>query len=65
MLTGCNTVEGAGKDLQRGGAAISEEARDPFAPDCLPAHASSLRRAATKQRAHPRRVKARAVGQMI
>lgn len=28
VLTGCNTVEGAGKDLQRGGAAISEEARE-------------------------------------
>jgi len=28
VLAGCNTVEGAGKDLQRGGAAISEEARE-------------------------------------
>ena len=27
-LAGCNTVEGAGKDIQRGGEAIKEEARE-------------------------------------
>jgi len=27
-LAACNTVEGAGQDLQRAGATISEEARD-------------------------------------
>jgi len=27
-LTGCNTVEGAGKDIQQGGAAISDEAKE-------------------------------------
>jgi predicted small secreted protein len=27
-LTGCNTIEGAGKDVERGGAAIKEEARE-------------------------------------
>jgi len=27
-LTGCNTVEGAGKDIQRGGEAIKNEARE-------------------------------------
>lgn len=26
-LTGCNTVEGAGKDMQSGGKAISNEAQ--------------------------------------
>lgn len=26
-LTGCNTVEGAGKDMQQGGKAISNEAQ--------------------------------------
>jgi entericidin B len=28
LLTGCNTVEGAGKDLQAGGSKIKEEARE-------------------------------------
>jgi predicted small secreted protein len=28
LLTGCNTVEGAGKDIQAGGAKIKEEARE-------------------------------------
>lgn len=28
VLTGCNTVEGAGKDIERGGAAIKNEARE-------------------------------------
>lgn len=27
-LAGCNTVEGAGKDIERGGAAIKNEARE-------------------------------------
>lgn len=27
-LAGCNTVEGAGKDIQRGGQAIKDEARE-------------------------------------
>lgn len=27
-LAGCNTVEGAGKDIERGGAAIKDEARE-------------------------------------
>jgi predicted small secreted protein len=27
-LAGCNTVEGAGKDIEKGGAAIKEEARE-------------------------------------
>ena len=27
-LGGCNTVEGVGKDIQSGGAAIKEEARE-------------------------------------
>ena len=27
-LFGCNTMEGAGKDIQRGGDAVSETARD-------------------------------------
>ena len=28
ILAGCNTVEGAGKDIERGGNAIKEEARE-------------------------------------
>ena len=28
LLSGCNTVEGAGKDIQAGGAKIKEEARE-------------------------------------
>ncbi len=28
LLAGCNTVEGAGKDIERGGAAIKNEARE-------------------------------------
>ena len=28
MLAGCNTVEGAGKDIQRGGQAIKDEAHE-------------------------------------
>lgn len=28
VLSGCNTVEGAGKDIQAGGAKIKEEARE-------------------------------------
>jgi len=28
FLSGCNTVEGAGKDVQAGGAKIKEEARE-------------------------------------
>ena len=28
ILAGCNTVEGAGKDIQRGGQAIKDEARE-------------------------------------
>lgn len=27
-LSGCNTIEGAGKDIQSGGEAVSESARD-------------------------------------
>ena len=27
-LAGCNTVDGAGKDIQQGGRAISDEARE-------------------------------------
>lgn len=27
-VTGCNTVEGAGKDIQQGGQAIKDEARE-------------------------------------
>ena len=27
-LTGCNTVEGAGKDIEQGGKAIKDEARE-------------------------------------
>ncbi len=27
-LTGCNTVEGAGKDIQQGGKAIKDEAKE-------------------------------------
>jgi predicted small secreted protein len=27
-LAGCNTMEGAGKDIQKGGKAISDEARE-------------------------------------
>jgi predicted small secreted protein len=27
-LAGCNTIEGAGKDIQSGGAAIKDEARE-------------------------------------
>ena len=27
-LTGCNTVEGAGKDIQQGGKAITNEAQE-------------------------------------
>ena len=27
-LAGCNTVEGVGKDIERGGKAIKEEARE-------------------------------------
>ncbi|HEY2629977.1 MAG TPA: entericidin A/B family lipoprotein [Usitatibacter sp.] len=28
LLSGCNTVEGAGKDVESGGRAIKEEARE-------------------------------------
>lgn len=28
ILAGCNTVEGAGKDIERGGSAIKQEARE-------------------------------------
>jgi predicted small secreted protein len=28
ILTACNTVEGAGKDIQKGGEEIKEEARE-------------------------------------
>lgn len=28
VITGCNTVEGAGKDVQAGGAAIKDEAQE-------------------------------------
>lgn len=28
ILAGCNTIEGAGKDIERGGSAIKEEARE-------------------------------------
>jgi len=27
-LTGCNTVEGVGKDIQHGGSAIKDEAKE-------------------------------------
>lgn len=27
-LTGCNTIEGAGKDIEKGGQEIKEEARE-------------------------------------
>ena len=27
-LIGCNTIEGAGKDIERGGEAVSETAKD-------------------------------------
>ena len=27
-IAGCNTIEGAGKDIQSGGAAIKDEARE-------------------------------------
>lgn len=27
-LTGCNTMEGAGKDIEQGGKAIKEEAKE-------------------------------------
>jgi predicted small secreted protein len=27
-ISGCNTVEGAGKDIQQGGQAISDEAKE-------------------------------------
>jgi predicted small secreted protein len=27
-FAGCNTIEGAGKDIEKGGAAIKEEARE-------------------------------------
>jgi predicted small secreted protein len=27
-LVGCNTIEGAGKDIQRGGEAVSDTAKD-------------------------------------
>ena len=27
-LTGCNTIEGAGKDLERGGEKVQDTARD-------------------------------------
>ena len=27
-LIGCNTIEGAGKDIQRGGEAVSDAAKD-------------------------------------
>jgi predicted small secreted protein len=28
MLSGCNTVEGVGKDIEAGGSAIKDEARE-------------------------------------
>ena len=28
LLAGCNTIEGAGKDIERGGNAIKNEARE-------------------------------------
>ena len=28
LISGCNTVEGAGKDIERGGQKIKEEARE-------------------------------------
>ena len=28
LLTGCNTIEGAGKDLERGGQVIRDTAKD-------------------------------------
>lgn len=27
-LTGCNTIEGAGKDIEKGGKAVKDEARE-------------------------------------
>jgi len=27
-LTGCNTMEGAGKDIEKGGKAVKDEARE-------------------------------------
>jgi predicted small secreted protein len=27
-LSGCNTIEGAGKDIERGGGAVSDAARE-------------------------------------
>ena len=28
MLTGCNTIEGAGKDMERGGEKVQDTAKD-------------------------------------
>ena len=28
VISGCNTVEGAGKDIEKGGAAIKDEANE-------------------------------------
>jgi predicted small secreted protein len=28
LMSGCNTVEGAGKDIQKGGEKVKEEARE-------------------------------------
>jgi predicted small secreted protein len=28
LLTGCNTMEGAGKDIQKGGDKVQQEARE-------------------------------------
>ena len=28
IFAGCNTIEGAGKDIEKGGSAIKEEARE-------------------------------------
>lgn len=28
LLAGCNTIEGAGKDIERGGEAVQDTARD-------------------------------------
>lgn len=28
LLTGCNTIEGAGRDIERGGEAVQDTARD-------------------------------------
>ena len=44
-LTGCNTVEGAGKDIQQGGKAIKDEANEnksPFSIGRIPTNRSSL-----------------------